>query len=86
MCADFWIGCSDGHVPAETALGLQPGEVFVHRNVANLVVNTDMDLMSAMHYAGEWLLCSLEGVLIANITAAKLCCLLFAVVRVQLRR
>eukprot|EP00656_Telonema_subtile_P030626 TRINITY_DN33607_c0_g1_i2.p1 TRINITY_DN33607_c0_g1~~TRINITY_DN33607_c0_g1_i2.p1 ORF type:complete len:237 (-),score=38.99 TRINITY_DN33607_c0_g1_i2:184-894(-) len=47
----LWIGCSDARVPAATILGQPPGSVFVHRNVANLVVNTDMNLMSVIQYA-----------------------------------
>lgn len=49
---DFlYIGCSDSRVPANEIMGLQPGEVFVHRNVANLVVNTDLNVMSVINYA-----------------------------------
>ncbi|MBD0285935.1 MAG: carbonic anhydrase [Flavisolibacter sp.] len=47
----LWIGCSDSRVPANEITGTQPGEIFVHRNVANLVVHTDMNLTTVIHYA-----------------------------------
>jgi carbonic anhydrase len=47
----FWVGCSDSRVPANEITGTQPGEIFVHRNVANLVVNTDVNLLAALDYA-----------------------------------
>lgn len=47
----LWIGCSDSRVPANQITGTQPGEIFVHRNVANLVVNTDVNLLSVLDYA-----------------------------------
>jgi carbonic anhydrase len=47
----FYIGCSDSRVTAEDMLGLQPGEVFVHRNIANLVNTTDLNVMSGINYA-----------------------------------
>ena len=49
---DFlYIGCSDSRVTAEDLMGLQPGEVFVHRNIANLISNTDLNVMSVINYA-----------------------------------
>ena len=51
---DFlWIGCSDSRVPANELTGTHPGEMFVHRNVANLVVHTDMNMLSVLQYAVE---------------------------------
>lgn len=47
----LWIGCSDSRVPANEITGTKPGEIFVHRNVANLVVHTDLNLLSVLLYA-----------------------------------
>jgi carbonic anhydrase len=46
-----WIGCSDSRVPAETVTGCEPGELFVHRNVANQVVHTDLNMLTVIFYA-----------------------------------
>src|ERR1700729_1079985 len=47
----LWIGCSDSRVPADRITGTMPGEIFVHRNIANLVIHTDVNLLSVLDFA-----------------------------------
>lgn len=47
----LWIGCSDSRVPANEIIGAEPGEVFVHRNIANMIIHTDMSMLSVLDYA-----------------------------------
>ena len=60
----LWIGCSDSRVPVSLVTGTQPGEVFVHRNIANIVANTDLSMLSVVNYAVEHL--GVEHVLVVG--------------------
>lgn len=49
----LWVGCSDSRIPSSTITGTKPGEIFVHRNIANIAVHTDMNLLSVLSFSVE---------------------------------
>ncbi|MEO6948753.1 MAG: carbonic anhydrase [Ginsengibacter sp.] len=49
----LWVGCSDSRVPADRITGTQPGEIFVHRNISNMVIHTDLNMLSVLQFAVE---------------------------------
>jgi carbonic anhydrase len=67
----LWVGCSDARVPANEIIGEPPGSVFVHRNVANMVVNTDFNCMSVIQYAVDVL--QVKHIMVITVDLLILC-------------